>query len=402
LFLKAFLSCRLNYFVTHQDNFLTYVNNFFLRTLNFMTHKSIYVAATSQHVGKTTATLGLVSAIRNKGINVGYCKPVGQRYVYHNGLQVDKDVVLFGDLLGFQPNPALHSPVILGSGATTDYIDHPENFYFSNDIINASTQLKKLHQLVIFEGTGHPGVGSVVDQSNGDVARLTGSGVIMIAEGGIGSTIDQLSMCMEKFFSHNVPILGVILNKVIEEKREKVAHYVSKWLDKLDIPLLGTMPFDRTMGFPLLRTIMDSVKGNVIYNAHNLNNMVDGFIAGSLISSEEFRGKGENLLLVVGVTRLDLAIEGTIKVMEALDLKKPPISGIIATGEGGLSSFTADFVKHYQIPLIHTMLETYGAVVKIARIEVKINPETPWKVQRAIEMIEQNINLDLILEKSKI
>jgi dethiobiotin synthetase len=366
-----------------------------------MTYKSIYVAATSQHVGKTTATLGLVSAFRNKGINVGYCKPVGQRYVYHNGLQVDKDVVLFGNLLDFQPNPAIHSPVILGSGATIDYIDHPENYHFSNDIINASTQLKKLHELVIFEGTGHPGVGSVVNQSNGDVARLTDSGVIMVAEGGIGSTIDQLSLCMEKFFRHDVPILGVILNKVIEEKREKVANYVSKWLDKLDIPLLGTMPFDRTMGFPLLRTIMDSVKGNVIYNAHNLNNMVDGFIAGSLISSEEFKGKGENLLLVVGVTRLDLAIEGTLKVMEALNMTKPPISGIIATGEGGLSSYTAEFVKHYEIPLIHTMLETYGAVVKIARIEVKINPETPWKVQRAIEMIEQNINLDLILEKSR-
>jgi dethiobiotin synthetase len=365
-----------------------------------MAFKSIYVAATSQHVGKTTATLGLVSAVRNKGINVGYCKPVGQRYVVHNGLQVDKDVILFGDLLNFQPNPELHSPVILGSGATSDYLDHPENYRFSDDIMFASNQLKKQHELVIFEGTGHPGVGSVVGKSNGDVAKLTDSGVIMVAEGGIGSTIDQLSMCMEKFFRLDVPILGVILNKVIEDKREKVVHYVSKWLDQLDIPLLGTMPFDKTMGFPLLQTIMESVKGTAVYNADRLYNMVDGFIAGSLISPEEFKGKSENLLLVVGVTRLELAIEDTMNVMDSLKMENPPFSGIIATGYGVLSQSTIDFVVKYRIPLIHTMLETYGAVVKIARIEVKINQQTPWKVKRAIEMIEQNIKLDFILEKS--
>ena len=367
-----------------------------------MSYKSIYVAATSQHVGKTTSTLGLVSAFRNKGVNVGYCKPVGQQYVLHNGLQVDKDVVLFADLLDFTPNPLIHSPVILGPGATTEYLDYPEKFNYRADILHASQELSQLHQLVIHEGTGHPGVGAVVNQSNGDVAKLTDSGVIMVAEGGIGSTIDQLSMCMEKFFAKDVPIIGVILNKVIEEKRAKVEHYVSKWLEKHDIPLLGTMPFDKTMGFPLLQSIMESVKGRAVYNADRLYNMVDGFIAGSLISPDEFKGKSENLLLVVGVTRLDLAIEDTMQVMHLQKMEKPPFSGIIATGEGEVSDNTIDFVKQHRIPLIHTMLETYGAVVKIARIEVKINQQTPWKVKRAIQMIEQNIDLDLILEKSRL
>ena len=367
-----------------------------------MSYRSIYVAATSQHVGKTTSTLGLVSAFRNKGINIGYCKPVGQKYVMHNQMQVDKDVVLFADLLDFEPNPAIHSPVILGPGATTDYLDHPENYHYASNIQHATKILRGQHDLILFEGTGHPGVGAVVEMSNGDVAQLTDSGVIMVAEGGIGSTIDQLSMCMEKFYARNVPVIGVILNKVMEDKREKVEYYVSKWLDKLDIPLLGTMPFDKMMGFPLLHSVMESVKGNTIYNADKLYNMVEGFIAGSLISADELEGKSENLLLVVGVTRLDLAIEDIKKVMEDLGWENPPFSGIVATGYGALSQSTIEFVQKYRIPLIHTMLETYGAVVKIARIEVKINQQTPWKVKRAIEMIENNVNLDLILEKSKI
>jgi BioD-like phosphotransacetylase family protein len=364
-----------------------------------MSYKSLYVAATSQHVGKTTSTLGLVSAFRNKGINVGYSKPVGQKYVLQNGLQVDKDVVLFSDLLGFESDPAVHSPVILGPGATTDFLDNPGRFDYKNDILRAAHELDRRHELVIFEGTGHPGVGSVVGMSNADVAQLTGSGVIMVAEGGIGNTIDMMSMCMEKFYRLDVPIIGVILNKVLVEKREKVEYYLQKWLDPLGIPLLGSMPFDKTMSFPLLRTIVESVKGTVDYNADRLNNMVEGTMAGSMISSEELRGKDKNMLLCVGATRLSLAVENTLAVMKENGWEEPPFSGIIATGHGDYSKTTVEFLEKYRIPMIRTMLETYGAVVKIARIEVKINLETPWKVARAVEMIEQNIQLDMILDK---
>ena len=67
-----------------------------------MKYKSIYVAASSQHVGKTTSTLGLVSAFQDLGINVGYCKPVGQKFLELGNLRVDKDALLFADLsIGF-------------------------------------------------------------------------------------------------------------------------------------------------------------------------------------------------------------------------------------------------------------------------------------------------------------
>jgi len=83
-------------------------------------YKNIYVAATSQHVGKTTTTLGLTAAYLSKGIEIGYCKPVGQKYVTSNDVIVDKDCVLFADLIGFEMDPTIHSPVILPRGATKE------------------------------------------------------------------------------------------------------------------------------------------------------------------------------------------------------------------------------------------------------------------------------------------
>jgi dethiobiotin synthetase len=92
--------------------------------------KRLYVAATNQHVGKTTCTLGIVEAFRQSGIRVGYCKPVGQQAVDLDNLQVDKDALLFSTLMHFNLVARVHSPVILGPGATQAFLDNPSKFPF--------------------------------------------------------------------------------------------------------------------------------------------------------------------------------------------------------------------------------------------------------------------------------
>jgi len=364
-------------------------------------YKSIYVAATSQHVGKTTSTLGLASAFVAKGVDVGYCKPVGQHFIIHNNLQVDKDVVLFADLLGFEINPALHSPVILGHGTTADFLEHPAKYHFNTWLGNATSKIEKEHELVIFEGTGHPGVGSIVNLSNAEVAKITNSGVIMVAEGGIGSSIDMLSLCLSMFNAKKIPIIGVILNKVLPIKMDKVKYFVGKKLDEWGVPLLGMMPYDKNMSLPLIRTVADSVHGKVEYNADFMDSVVSGIVAGSLFTADEIKEK-QDQLLVVGAARLDIAIADIIQISLQHGLEGSPFSGIVSTGLGNYKKATIQYIQKHNIPVIRTHLETYPAVLKISRIEVKINQRTPWKVERAIEMIDNNINLDYILNYSKL
>ena len=172
--------------------------------------KSIYVAATSQHVGKTTMTLGLLAALKKRKENVGYSKPLGQQYLDVNGKRVDKDAVLFADCMNFDLDPDIHSPVILGPGDTAEYIDNPKPGFFVKKILRASDVLHKRHEIVVYEGTGHPGVGSVVDLSNAEVAHQLNSDVILVLEGGIGNTLDRLSLCKSVFDQKGVNIIGVI------------------------------------------------------------------------------------------------------------------------------------------------------------------------------------------------
>ncbi|MEM8527582.1 MAG: AAA family ATPase [Bacteroidota bacterium] len=364
-----------------------------------MSVRSIYVAAARQHVGKTTSTLGLVTACKNRGIKVGYCKPVGQQSVDFNSIQVDKDALLFSDVMSFQLEANVHSPVILGKGATSAYIENPDDFAYPEQIRTATQLIEERSELVIYEGTGHPGVGSVVGLSNADVAKMVNAGVVMIVEGGIGSTIDMLSMCMAKFEQLEVPLLGVIVNKVRPDKIEKVSYYVSKYLSRRDIPLLGVLPYDKSLAYPLMKTVCNAINGIVIYNGDRLNeNKVEDIIAGSVLDKERLK-QSNDLLLVVSSRMVDNAILKIEEVSKIMGTEESPLSGIVATGQGELEIKSLEYIKKHRIPLIRTSLDTFGVVLKYSNIEVKINRATPWKVKRAIELIEENIDLDRMLEQ---
>lgn len=364
-----------------------------------MKYRNIYVAASNQHVGKTTSTLGLVSTLLRRDINIGYCKPIGQKFI--QDIFVDKDTLLFADLIKFDVKPELHSPVILPSSTVRKHIKNPESYHFEERILEASEELNKLHDLTIYEGTGHPGVGSVVGLSNARVAKMLDAGVIMIVEGGIGSTIDMLHMCTSLFREEGVPIIGVIINKVRSDKLDMVREYLKLWLDRKGIPLLGLMPYDETLAYPLMSTVADSIKATVELNDDQLDNRVESMLAGSLVDVKELKSF-QNLLLIASNRTIDRAIKRVRTFSERENVEKSPLSGVIVTGGGEIDEENMEYIKSNRLPLLRTKFDTYGAVLKISRIEVKINRHTPWKVQRAIDMIKSNVNLDMILDQCKI
>ena len=356
------------------------------------------MAASSQHVGKTTCTLGLVSALMKEGYKLGYCKPVGQKSLEVDNLRVDKDTVLFADLIDFDIDPEIHSPVILGTGATTKYLDNPEEFNLSENIKNAAIRLNKLNDIVIFEGTGHPGVGSVAGVSNAHVAKIVHAPVIMVVEGGIGSTIDMLNMNLALFREEDVPILGVIVNKVVPDKMDRVKHYLNKWLEPRGIPILGLIPYEKRLAYPVMRTIADSISGLTTHNHEYLDNKVEDIVAGSLLDIQELK-TFENVLLVAAVRQLEPALDKINMITKVMRKSKSPLSGIVLTGQGTPESRSIDYILKHKIPMIRTELDTYGSVLQISKIEVKINRNTPWKVRRAIELIGEYVDIDLIRER---
>ncbi|MFT7120970.1 MAG: BioD-like phosphotransacetylase family protein [Neolewinella sp.] len=358
----------------------------------------LYIAATSQHVGKTTSTLGLMAAIRARGHKVSYCKPVGQEFVELGDLRVDKDALLFARGMDFELRADLHSPVIIGHGVTSQYLDDPTQFDFTTQITRASRRLQAENDFVIYEGTGHPGVGSVCDISNAQVAQLLDAPVVMIVEGGIGSTIDKLNMNLAMFRERRVPVRGVIVNKALPAKMKKVEHYLNIYLKKLGIPLLGVLPYEKTLSSPIMATIRRALNGKTVLHRDQLMNRVENIGSGSLLALEEVVDL-KNLLILVSRRRLEEALDALQSILQERNLPGSTIAGIIVTGEDSDSVTMPhrEFIDAHKIPVVSCALDTYGAAVRINQMEVKINLKTPWKIRRAVELIEERVNMDLLL-----
>lgn len=360
---------------------------------------TFFVAATGQHQGKTTTTLGLVANLMSAGIDVGYCKPVGQKHLTHNGSVADKDSVLFSKVLDFELEPAWHSPVILGSGVTKEYLLNPGAFDFTGAILKAADHLQRKHEMVVYEGTGHVGVGSVVDLSNAQVAKLLGSRAILVVEGGIGNTLDQITLNLALFREQDVPVHGVIINKVKPDKIESIRDILTRRLEAQGVPVLGFIPYDRSLSFPIMSTVSQSTRARCLLHPERMLNKVQGVMAGSLIEIDHFDDQ-EGILLVVNNSRFAEAIQRVIDKSTEMGLDRTPLAGIIVTGDGKqgrwykAEDFEHDYLRQHRIPLLATPLETYDTVVMISRIEVKINTDTDWKVSRAIEMFREHVGIE--------
>jgi BioD-like phosphotransacetylase family protein len=361
-----------------------------------VTKKSVYIAATSQHVGKTTMTLGLLAALKNRGIDVGYCKPLGQQYLTVKEKRVDKDAVLFASAMPFDLEPDIHSPVILGPGDTAAYLDDPSPDMFHEVIRNAAEIMHQRHEVVVFEGTGHPGVGSVVDLSNAQVAKDLHAGVILILEGGIGNTLDILTLCQAVFKEQGVEIYGVIINKVIPAKMEKVRHYLRIGLAERGIELLGMIPFDEELVYPQMRHVVKAVRGQVVTGAQHMDNLIYDTIAGTAMDFDPEMDPA-TLLMVVSVRRLNSALAGLEKNCEEFDLEHG-LGGLLVTGHYPMTEGQTKKVIAMDIPVAKTSLDTYDAAVKLGHLVAKIDTQNPQKISRAKELFRRHADIERICE----
>jgi phosphate acetyltransferase len=136
--------------------------------------KALMVVATKQHVGKTSVCMALMSACRERfGVdNVGFIKPVGQRWVLTDcGEKIDKDANLARIHFNLPTAPRLMSPVVVAKGYTKEFIQQQRDGAAEWKCIEDSfKEITSQHDMTIVEGTGHVGVGSILQMSNAQVA----------------------------------------------------------------------------------------------------------------------------------------------------------------------------------------------------------------------------------------
>ncbi|NNJ70595.1 MAG: AAA family ATPase, partial [Kiritimatiellales bacterium] len=236
----------------------------------------VFIAGERQHAGKTVTSLGIISALCNHidPKDIGYFKPVGQEMVtLPNGERIDKDVRIVKEFTGLEmPDMGILSSVRVVSGVTRAYIksDNPQAITAKfEESIHQTVESLSSKKLIIAEGTGHPGVGSVVGLSNARVANLLDAKILYLVGGGIGRTLDELEVDLSYFMHKHSRVAGVLFNKVLPDKVDMMADVLTE--DALDrifpewdpsLNIFGYMPQVKYLNNPSMHLISHSFKNH--------------------------------------------------------------------------------------------------------------------------------------------
>ena len=313
--------------------------------------RRLFVAATNQNDGKTTSSLGLVKGFGHLAKSVGFVKPVGQRYAQFNSQKIDEDSLLIMQACGLDCPPADKGTVVVEHDFTRKYLDNPEEMYpiLEKAVLDSFAAAAEGKDLVIVEGTGHAGVGSIFGLCNARVAKLVGAKVVIVTLGGIGRPVDEVAVNRSLFERENVPVIGVIVNKVLPDKLEQTRYYLYKAFANWELPLLGVIPYTPCLAWPTVQQIAETINATVVNGQERLANPVADVIIGAMTAHNAITYVRDKALLIVPGDRDDVVLA-----MLSNDLLRKDImlSAIVFTGGLIPQPQTMDLVMRTEIPVL--------------------------------------------------
>jgi dethiobiotin synthase len=361
---------------------------------------SVYVAATRQNDGKTVGSLGLINALAKRAKNIGYMKPVGQQYHLIDGEKIDKDVVLMQKIFGYTTPLPFMSPIAIPAGFTEQYIMNGDHSALVDKVKNSYDKLRESYDYILVEGTGHAGVGSVFDMSNSQVASILGLKVIIVTCGGIGRPIDEILLNYATFSNRGVQVLGVIVNKVLKKKYEKVNDLVRRGFSQKGIDVLGVVPFERILSNPLVSELLAQLEGELLCGEKGLTNSIERFVIGDMVAHEAFAYlKGSTILITSGYREAFIfaALGGAMFGATG----QYNIAGIIITYGRKPPQKVIDVIARLDIPLVVVEEDSFTIAHAIANMIFKLRAEDKTKIKKTELLIEKYVDVDKIYEMTK-
>jgi len=360
--------------------------------------KKLFVAATRQDDGKSTLCLGLLQALRREIPQIGFIKPVGQHYVKREGYEIDEDVVLMKDVCQIKDSLVDMNPIVVKKGFTEEYIEEGDINELIQRIQGSFSRISREKELILIEGTGHAGVGAVIDLCNASVAKLLKAKVLLLSVGGIGRPIDEITINKALFDQKGVEVLGVVINKVLPEKYDKIKRITERGLLKKGIRLFGLIPFQESLTYPTMQQIQEASGARILYGEKYLHKKVVNILVGAMEPYHALEYILPQSLVIVPGDREDIIL--AIVAGSKSEIEDGfEIAGMVFTGGLKPHQRILKLVKNCSFSILLSDSDTYATTRKIHERRVKIRSSDEDKIKEAERLVTRYVDLDKLMQQ---
>ncbi|WP_331350934.1 phosphate acetyltransferase [Cellvibrio sp. UBA7671] len=371
-----------------------------------------FVAPTGFGTGLTSVCLGLVRAMDQQGLNVGFCKPIAQ----HSGTTTEQDPSLLfaGHILGRIPEQPLNLDYAQSRLATGEVEQLLE------DVVSLCQRCGEGVDILVVEGLVPQANSPFIQRLNIQIANALDSDIVLVAAKNqlSDAELSQQIGVTANFYrtGDDERVVGCILNKVgapqdplsalmTGDDGTQTLAQIKEDLSGLQIfangkvAFLGQVYFEPSFLAPRVgdvsrrlncRSLNDKADFNRRVNevtvcARRVNNMLDTLKAGTLVVTP---GDREDILLVA-----------CLAVLNGVQL-----AGILLTG-----GYTPDkkLMQLCQValdtglPIILCDSDTYRTAQKLERLNLDVPADDAQRIEQVIRGVSENILMPPILARTQ-
>jgi len=311
--------------------------------------------------GKTAVCLALGLKLKERGVSVGYYKPIWMPAGV--GDTVDEDAVLMKEELGLAQPVERITPLVTSPHYLARYDDPQQTLEAIRKGFEEAAEGK---DVVIVEGTNWPYVMMSLGLDAVSVAREFGSSALFVSKVLNDYSLDAALLLCRHIERENVPLAGVVFNNVPRTLLDKTRGIYRPSLENAGYGVLGVIPRSLELSAPTVAEFQEALSGEVLTGEEHLDRVVEDVLVGAMTleSAMSYLRRATNKAVITGGDRADLALA-------ALETST---SVLILTGGLYPDVRVLSRAAEKQVPVILVHYDTYTAAEKLHDVSRKIRP----------------------------
>lgn len=311
--------------------------------------------------GKSAICLALALKLKERGLSVGYYKPIWTPAGVTD--TSDEDAALMKAVLELPYPVERISPLVSSPHYLARYEEPKKDLVTLKD---GFAYIAKDADVVIVEGTNWPYVMMSLGLDAVSLAREFGANAILVSKVLNDYSLDATWLMLKHTEREGVPLAGCIFNNVPRTLLDKTRGIYRPALEKAGYPVLGVIPRSLELSSPTVAEFQEVLSGEVLVGDEHMDRVVEDVLVGAMTleSALNYLRRATNKAVITGGDRADLALA-------ALETST---SVLILTGGLYPDVRVLSRAAEKQVPVVLVHYDTYTAAEKLHDVSRKIRP----------------------------
>lgn len=344
--------------------------------------RSLYIAATEASGGKTTVAVGLCVALRARGIDAGYFKPIGSGVA--DGTP-DEDALFVAGALELPDDPRTLCPLRL----TENAVRAPDGGACERPLQvlhDAYREVACRHDVLLCDGLGEIWQGRFLHVSGADVVGALDLPVLLVARFAGVRQLDDVCYVKDVLRDR---LQGVVFTMVPETRLEAVEHDYGRSLTDSGIRGYGVMPVDRQLAAIPVNAIAAELGGTFLAGREAGERLTDSYLIGAMGPEHAlaYFKRTPNKVVVVGGDRDDL-IRAALKTSTV---------ALVLTGTGRPDPTVLAEAEGLGVAVVAVPQDTVFAADGLRHLFGRIRVHERSKIDRIERLVDERLQVDQLI-----